>query len=700
MLSGLDKEIGDTLSQSTVTENFVGAFNRLQDAVTPPPGTANRTDSRESLKKSLKIEPENKAGASITEKFITNEGGEGFLFIPAMLIGISNSLVVSDEQIISEAMRDDSVLKKNILVSQNIAPHLKGLLDIEVLGLKQSVIQSEPVQSYYLTAAGVIRLNEAGVADQRKHYLRQFGPTTFFPDRPYFWKTVNEQAPGDTRKTSIGTIAPETSGSYKVDEIFMRTQPYIDLGGNGVVVTLSRGIKEEGVVKSGLFLDFSLGSKAKDLIKEKIERLGGFAEETYWRVTTTEHQDRSVTHNVERITDSTTVPLPDGQENLLKTRIENHVNDGTSSEIFGTLVVLDDSVPGQVVFTIPVGPSTTQGPPSQSNPSFGLLYCKLDLDGFQWRVSVKAAIIAVSFMLFVSSIILLVVDYVRRLQEQEKAFQSVGRVMSKAPVAYCRLDERDKFIEMNQAFAKLLGYTSLSMAQESLINKRTFESLLVDSKSRKQYNEIREKRRNRRETDPYSVQIRGEGDVIEVEVHGASVPMPKSHPKAIPQTFGILVEEGVEVISERAMIITPSFGAPNKSLKTSDIFVLMPFTPELKSVYEDHIRDVAESLGLTIARADEILTTRAVMSDVWTSIYSARVIIADCTGRNPNVFYEIGMAHVLGKPVILMTQDANDVPFDISHLRRIPYEYSPGGMKRFEKRLEELLKTELGLTAN
>jgi hypothetical protein len=41
------------------------------------------------------------------------------------------------------------------------------------------------------------------------------------------------------------------------------------------------------------------------------------------------------------------------------------------------------------------------------------------------------------------------------------------------------------------------------------------------------------------------------------------------------------------------------------------------------------------------------------MWDVWNSIYSSSIIIADCTGRNPNVFYELGIAHTLGKPVIL-----------------------------------------------
>ena len=58
------------------------------------------------------------------------------------------------------------------------------------------------------------------------------------------------------------------------------------------------------------------------------------------------------------------------------------------------------------------------------------------------------------------------------------------------------------------------------------------------------------------------------------------------------------------------------------------------------------------------------------MADVWGAIKGAKVIVADCTDRDPNVFYEIGIAHVIGKPVILLSQTPEDVPFDVSQTRR------------------------------
>ena len=67
-------------------------------------------------------------------------------------------------------------------------------------------------------------------------------------------------------------------------------------------------------------------------------------------------------------------------------------------------------------------------------------------------------------------------------------------------------------------------------------------------------------------------------------------------------------------------------------------------------------------------------------------------MIADCTGRDPNVFYEIGVAHTVGKPVVLITQSADDVPFDLRAIRFIEYQYTPPGMRVFEERLKITLK--------
>jgi len=79
------------------------------------------------------------------------------------------------------------------------------------------------------------------------------------------------------------------------------------------------------------------------------------------------------------------------------------------------------------------------------------------------------------------------------------------------------------------------------------------------------------------------------------------------------------------------------------------------------------------------------------MDDVLEAVSTARYIIADLTDHNPNVFYEVGICHALGKNVVLITQDSK-VPFDLSHIRHIRYEYTPQGMVSFERVLSKTLE--------
>jgi hypothetical protein len=134
------------------------------------------------------------------------------------------------------------------------------------------------------------------------------------------------------------------------------------------------------------------------------------------------------------------------------------------------------------------------------------------------------------------------------------------------------------------------------------------------------------------------------------------------------------------------------FGGGEFSLDSKLAFVLMPFKENLRPIYKDHIRPVVESEGLFCLRADEIAGTGLITWDVWEKINRARFLIADLTGKNPNVFYEVGLAHALGKDVILLTQDLKDVPFDLKSLRCIVYSYTPPGMKNMESKLRETIR--------
>jgi hypothetical protein len=90
-------------------------------------------------------------------------------------------------------------------------------------------------------------------------------------------------------------------------------------------------------------------------------------------------------------------------------------------------------------------------------------------------------------------------------------------------------------------------------------------------------------------------------------------------------------------------------------------FVIMPFGPPFDRYFKNVFVPAIEDAGLQAIRADSIFLPSAIMQDIWRFVNEARVLVADLTGRNPNVFYELGLAHALQKPVILVTNNFDDV---------------------------------------
>jgi TIR domain len=120
-------------------------------------------------------------------------------------------------------------------------------------------------------------------------------------------------------------------------------------------------------------------------------------------------------------------------------------------------------------------------------------------------------------------------------------------------------------------------------------------------------------------------------------------------------------------------------------------FVVMPFgDPELQAVYEYFVKPTLETeCQLLCERGDDVFGSNVIMDDILRSIKSATIVLADLTKKNANVFYEVGICHALGKPVLLLAQSIEDVPFDLRHRRVLIYEYTPPGCKQLERKLKE-----------
>lgn len=103
------------------------------------------------------------------------------------------------------------------------------------------------------------------------------------------------------------------------------------------------------------------------------------------------------------------------------------------------------------------------------------------------------------------------------------------------------------------------------------------------------------------------------------------------------------------------------------------VFVVMPFADEFKDRYELAIKQACLAAGATCARVDEQLFLENILERIYDQIRNADVVVAEMTGRSQNVFYEVGYAHGVGTPVILVTSDASDIPFDLKHYPHVVY---------------------------
>ncbi|MFV8346919.1 hypothetical protein [Flavobacterium sp. ZB4P13] len=153
------------------------------------------------------------------------------------------------------------------------------------------------------------------------------------------------------------------------------------------------------------------------------------------------------------------------------------------------------------------------------------------------------------------------------------------------------------------------------------------------------------------------------------------------NPISMPLTFRITSEGKVSLYDIEVETVKPK------------LFVVMQFTNDFNNLYNDVIIPISEKAGFEVIRADEFYSSTPILNDIIRSIKEASVIIADITPDNPNVFYEIGYAHAIKKPTILICDKIREkLPFDISSFRTLYYENSIYGKAKIEKSLAKYLE--------
>lgn len=121
-------------------------------------------------------------------------------------------------------------------------------------------------------------------------------------------------------------------------------------------------------------------------------------------------------------------------------------------------------------------------------------------------------------------------------------------------------------------------------------------------------------------------------------------------------------------------------------------FVVMQFSPDFNELYSDVVKRVCEENGVEAVRADEQFGPGLIIADITRQIREAQIVIAEISPVNANVYYEVGYAHALGKPTILIAERKTELPFDLSAFRTLFYDNSIGGKARVEEGLRKHIK--------
>ncbi len=152
-------------------------------------------------------------------------------------------------------------------------------------------------------------------------------------------------------------------------------------------------------------------------------------------------------------------------------------------------------------------------------------------------------------------------------------------------------------------------------------------------------------------------------------------------PKSMPVYFRITSSDTVTVYDIKITEVKPR------------LFVVMQFSEKYNKLYNEVINPISEELGFECIRADEFHTSTPILKDIINSIVESTAIVAEITPDNPNVFYEIGYAHAINKPTILLCDNKREkLPFDISGFRTLFYEDSISGKSKIENSLRKYLE--------
>lgn len=201
------------------------------------------------------------------------------------------------------------------------------------------------------------------------------------------------------------------------------------------------------------------------------------------------------------------------------------------------------------------------------------------------------------------------------------------------------------------------------------------------------YNAVTGDRSNLKANFRYAMEVTVFGSRIVLYVNGVQVAIANT-----PMTSNHARPTGIFCVSSSDIRIS-HFRVEAKKAKA---FIVMQFSQPYDQVYSEVIKNACAEYGLEPIRGDEIYEPGIIVQDVIREIVGAQLIIADITPENANVYFEVGYALALNKPIILLARKGTPLPFDVSAFRVLFYEDSIGGKAKVEQGLRSHLGAILG----
>jgi hypothetical protein len=153
----------------------------------------------------------------------------------------------------------------------------------------------------------------------------------------------------------------------------------------------------------------------------------------------------------------------------------------------------------------------------------------------------------------------------------------------------------------------------------------------------------------------------------------------------------VKLKEAGRVMIEKCLVANYKQGGTLIRVDYPQAFVIMPFSDKFKPIYTQMIEPAVIGAGLECKRGDSVLRIDDLTANVWSEILRAGLIIADISEHNPNVYYELGLAHAIGKDTFVLKQKGSELPADFGGVHY--YEYDPNALEtektRFENRFKE-----------